>query len=218
MKDSKFFRIAIVEDDIEFLEELLKHLGSIQNVRIVGTFETAEEALIGLKDCLADIVFVDLRLPQGSGIEVIEKLKPQCPDTSFIVLSVCSSDIDVFSAIEAGAIAYLAKDETNLGGIKKVLEDIVYGGSVMSPNIARMVLTEFKRIKFHRRKCRDLEQLTPREREVLKFLGKGYSDKEISECMKISVYTVREYLKKIYKKLEINSRAKIISKYKECFE
>ncbi len=218
MKGLKSCKIAIVEDDTEFLEELLENLRNIKDIQIIGTFKTAEEAIDALADCPANIVFVDLRLPQGCGIEVIERLKQKCPDTAFAVLSVCSSDMEVFGAIEAGAIAYLAKDETDLGGIEKVLEDISYGGTIMSPNIARMVLTEFKRIKFHKRKCKALERLTPREQEVLKFLGKGYSDREIAECMEISIYTVREYLKKIYRKLEVNSRARVMAEYRKCFD
>ncbi|HLX12167.1 MAG TPA: response regulator transcription factor, partial [Bacteroidota bacterium] len=138
-----------------------------------------------------------------SGIEGIRRIKERHPDLDILVLTVHENDDIVFEALCAGACGYLVK-ETPTGRILDAIREVKNGGSPMSTQIARMVITSFQR--------KPADVLTSRETEVLSQLCKGKSYKMIGESLFISEETVRRHLKSIYKKLEVHSKSEAVAK------
>ena len=146
-----------------------------------------------------------------NGIECVRKLKPRLPDTQFVMVTVYEDANHIFNALSAGASGYLLK-QMRRSELLDALKDVHAGGSPMSSQIARKVVQTF-----HRNETEDADgetvELSPREREVLELLARGYLYKEIAEMLKISVQTVNTYIRRIYEKLHVRSRAQAVAKY-----
>jgi DNA-binding NarL/FixJ family response regulator len=145
-----------------------------------------------------------------SGIECVRKLKPRLPDTQFVMVTVYEDANHIFNALSAGASGYLLK-QTRRHELINALKDVHAGGSPMSSQIARKVVQNFYRTETKADGA--AVELSPREREVLELLARGYLYKEIAEMLKISVLTVNTYIRRIYEKLHVRSRAQAVAKY-----
>ncbi len=195
--------IAIIEDDLLYCEQLVKQFEAIPWLSVTGIYHTQKDALQGLVRKKPDLVFVDLDLPDGSGIDILKHMRPlDDASPNFIILTVFNDDEYLFEALKFGATGYLLKDETSTSELEKLINDVLKGGSPVSPSIARKIIEEFQ-LKSSRNS--KLHKLTKREIEILEYLNQGYSAKEISSKAGISYHTVREHLKNIYKKLQVNS-------------
>jgi DNA-binding NarL/FixJ family response regulator len=137
-------------------------------------------------------------------------LKPKLPDTQFVMITVYEDANHVFNALSAGASGYLLK-QTRRNELIDALKDVHAGGSPMSSQIARKVVQNFYRNE--NQAGGETVELSPREREVLELLARGYLYKEIAEQLKISVQTVNTYIRRIYEKLHVRSRAQAVAKY-----
>jgi DNA-binding NarL/FixJ family response regulator len=144
-----------------------------------------------------------------SGIECVRRLKPLLPETQFVMLTVYEDADHIFDALAAGACGYLLK-QTPFNELLNALKEVHAGGSPMTSNIARKVVQSFQ--QFHPASS-DAEELSPREHEVLDLLARGYLYKEIAEALGISVPTVNTYIRRIYEKLHVRSRAQAVAKY-----
>ncbi|MEE9351149.1 MAG: response regulator transcription factor [Thiotrichaceae bacterium] len=149
-----------------------------------------------------DIALVDLGLPDGSGQEIIEKLSATSPDTISIVTSIFDDDQHLFSALRAGAKGYVLKDQSSEQMVD-LLRGIASGHPPLSPTIARRLLNYFQPTP----EDLDKTQLSNREREVLTLIAKGYTLVKVGELLDITRNTTAGYVKIIYRKLNINSRA-----------
>lgn len=147
------------------------------------------------------IALVDLGLPDGSGIEVIAHIKKTTPDTLCIVTSIFDDDKHVFPALTAGAQGYLLKDQP-IEQIVQALQGITTGKPPLSPAIARRMMTFF-----HKPPAPDYPSLTQRENDVLQMISKGFTQSECARLLGLSPNTVTGYVKEIYRKLNISSRA-----------
>jgi DNA-binding NarL/FixJ family response regulator len=145
-----------------------------------------------------------------NGIECVRKFKPRLPDTQFVMITVYEDANHVFNALSAGASGYLLK-QTRRNELIDALKDVHAGGSPMSSQIARKVVQNFYRNETQ--SDGEIVELSPREREVLELLARGYLYKEIAEMLKISVQTVNTYIRRIYEKLHVRSRAQAVAKY-----
>ena len=152
---------------------------------------------------------MDINLPGMTGIECVRQLKPLLPDTQFVMLTVYEDAEHIFNALAAGASGYLLKRMPR-AELLAALKDVHAGGSPMSSNIARKVVQSFQRIGSQKS---NEEDLSPREREVLGLLERGYLYKEIADSLQISVVTVNSYIRRIYEKLHVRSRAQAVAKY-----
>lgn len=152
---------------------------------------------------------VDINLPGISGVECIRRLKPIMPETQFVILTVYEDANHIFSALAAGATGYLLK-RARREELIAALKDVHAGGSPMSSNIARQVVKSFYQ---GRPLAHCPADLSAREREVLELLASGYLYKEIAEALGISVPTVNTYIRRIYEKLHVRSRAQAVAKY-----
>lgn len=174
---------------------------SFPGIRIV-TACTLQEARSLLKNgAVPDIALIDLGLPDGSGVDIIELAHGASPATLCIVTSIYDDDGHVFPALRAGAQGYLLKDQP-VGSIVQALKGIAAGEPPLSPAIARRMLTFFNRTP-----AAPASELTARETEVLRFIAKGMTQAETARLLGISQHTVSGYVKDLYRKLNVSSRA-----------
>jgi DNA-binding NarL/FixJ family response regulator len=162
------------------------------------------DALSRLQTCF-QLALIDLSLPDGSGIEVIQRLATECPACTIVVATIFDDDNHLFPALRAGAQGYLLKDEAP-EVLAMQLQGIREGRPPLSPSVARRMLSHFREVP----DAAQEEQkglLSPREREVLGQLARGISIATIAQELGISHHTVGDHVKNIYRKLNIASRA-----------
>jgi two-component system, NarL family, response regulator LiaR len=202
--------VCIVEDRIDIREALFSLVSSQPNISCIGTYETAEEALIGIPELQPNVVLMDIDLPKMNGIDCIRLLKPKCPRVQFMICTVYDEDEKVFEALRTGANGYILKRSPP----EKLLEAIIElynGGSPMSSDIARKIVLAMQQKP--EQKIQEDYHITPREQEILMLLSKGLSYQELADKIFISSKTVRKHIFNIYEKLHVNSRMEAVNKY-----
>ena len=202
-------RVAIVEDDVGTRQGWVKLLTANPRVKCVADCESAEEALKRIPECRAQVVLMDINLPGMTGLRCTALLKQLLPKTQILMLTAYSDDDCIFEALQAGASGYLLKSLSSADLIRSILE-VADGGAPMSGKIARRVIEVFR--KSAPQKIENGE-LTPRENEILKFLAKGYANKEIASQLGCSTLTVGKHLEHIYEKLHVHCRTEAATKY-----
>lgn len=204
--------VAIVEDDPDFGEALSRVLSEAPNMRLAGRAGTRAEGLTLLSGPPADVLLVDLGLPDGSGIDVIRAAVQQWPSCSIMVSTNFGDEMHVMRSIEAGAAGYLLKDSSPAKMIDEI-RSLANGGSPISPIIARQILMHF-RSSMPPSDARpidgDTQPLSAREMEVLVYITKGFTALEIARLMSLSHFTVRSFVRRIYSKLKVKSKAEAI--------
>ena len=210
-KDALSIAVAIVEDDVPAREILAGWIRNADGFRLAGEYDDAETAIARLPIEKPSVVLFDINLPGMNGIECVRKLKPRLPDTQFVMVTVYEDANHIFNALSAGASGYLLK-QMRRNELLDALKDVHAGGSPMSSQIARKVVQNFYRSETQDASGETIE-LSGREREVLELLARGYLYKEIAEMLKISVQTVNTYIRRIYEKLHVRSRAQAVAKY-----
>ena len=200
-------KICIVEDLEEVRNGMTSLLTLDERFEVLATFPDAEKATEDLPAWQPDIVIMDINLPGMNGIECIKKVKPQCPQSQFIMFTIYEDDEKVFEALNAGASGYLLK-KTPLGKISELLLELYTGGSPMSTQIARKVINRLR----NNETTGNIDILSPRENEVLQCLATGLLYKEIAEKLSISTGTVRQHIHHIYEKLHVQNRTEALNK------
>src|ERR1700690_788515 len=193
-------RISIVEDNQMFLTNLELLLSGEPNYDIIGAFLSAEDAMLAMQNNPPEVLLTDLDFPGMSGIELIGKVKQKYPEIDVMAHTVSESRESVFSAIKAGASAYILKGSRPVELIE-ALNELYEGGAPMSPRIARMVIQEFKD-----KETDDQNLLSQREKDVIKEIERGLSYQEMADKLTISPQTVHTHIKNIYKKLHASDR------------
>jgi DNA-binding NarL/FixJ family response regulator len=201
-------KVAIVEDRRDIREGLAMLINGTEGYRCTGAFRSMEEALETIDRDLPDVALVDIGLPGMSGIEGIRILKDRHPDLAMLMLSVYDDDDRIFDALCAGACGYLLKN-TPPARLLTSLEEAVMGGSPMSPEIARRVVTLFREI---RPPAAADYQLTPHETRLLKLLVDGHNYKTAAQELGVSVNTISFHMRHIYEKLQVHSKSEAVSK------
>ncbi len=201
-------KIALIEDDIELKELLEKFLNYQEDFTCEISVDSVEKFLSCISDFdKPDVILTDIGLPGISGIDGLLLLKKKLPDTEIIMLTVHDDSNYVFQSLCNGASGYLLKN-TPLQKIKESIDIVLSGGSPMSPNIARKVIQHFK----PNYKKKETE-LTAREHDIVHGLVDGLSYKLIADRFNISIDTVRQHIRNIYRKLNVNCKAEVISKH-----
>lgn len=201
--------IAIVEDDSALRESFRETISNSERWIVTGCFGRAESALAGIQKEPPDACVVDIQLPGLSGIQLLRKLKPLCPQTQFLMVTVFEDADRVFEALAAGASGYVLKRDID-AKLLESLEDVVAGGSPMSSGIARKVVQHFQ---YPVAEPDEEYHLTHRERETLDLLAKGYFYKEIAHELGVRMETVSFHLGNIYRKLHVRTRTEAVLKY-----
>jgi DNA-binding NarL/FixJ family response regulator len=200
--------LAIVEDLAEVRDGLKQFISLDPEFNILGTFQTAEEALHNIPQLNPDIAIMDINLPGMNGIECIRQIRKRITRTQFMMFTVYENDDKVFEALKAGAPGYLLKN-TNIQQLIEGLKELHNGGSPMSANIARKLVSLFREEHIE---SEPTTGLSKRENEILQLLSKGLLYKEIAEQLSISVGTVRQHIHKIYEKLHVQNRTEALNK------
>lgn len=209
MATKKEYRVLLVEDDHGTLQRMSDIVSAQPELSLVGTAETYSEASEWLDNNKLDVLLTDLGLPDGNGKQLIEQTREQHADAEIMVISRFGDENSVVEAIKAGASGYLLKDESE-EHIIDAISQLLQGGSPISPAIARYILDYFQHDEVAASNTTDPENfealLTPKEKLVLQYISRGYSNKEIASSLEISPHTVASHIKHIYRKLEVNSR------------
>ncbi len=200
------YTLNIVEDDPDVRERLEMLIEEDDNFKLLNASDNVADGKAALERFKPDILLTDLGLPDGSGIEIIKLIEEKHLDCEAMVISGFQDEHNVFSALQAGAKAYILKHD-NSQKITDAILAMMAGGAPISPVIARLMLQKFQPsepvIKL-------TEALTERQIKILKLVSQGFSSKEISEKLSISYYTVTTHIKNIYNKLQVNSRAEAL--------
>ncbi len=194
-------RVFLVDDHRLFLSGVRSELTG--EVAIVGEAADAAAAIRGIRDTDPDVVLVDVHLPDGSGAHVIQTAGRERPGTRFLALSVSDAAEDVIATIRAGARGYVTKTitpEELADAIRRVHE----GDAVFSPRLAGFVLDAFTGEAPPIDP--EVDQLTAREREVLRYIARGYTYREAARELHISVKTVETHVSAVLRKLQLTNR------------
>lgn len=204
-------QVLVVEDDPYFGEQLIRVIQQIRPHFQVLVCPTGSGAFRTLEDpgCRLNLALVDVGLPDMSGLEVIRAVTQRFEDLPVLVISVLTSERTLMEAIRAGAQGYILKGERD-DVLAQSIREVLDGHFPISPLMARALfklagspLAPSERESF---------QMTAREHETLKYLSQGYSYKEISHLMKIELPTVQTNVRKVYRKLGVNSRISAVIK------
>jgi DNA-binding NarL/FixJ family response regulator len=196
-------RVGIIEDDEKvrmYLSALIGGSGEFSLIHLFGSSEEAMEYFSGHRDDSIDLLLSDIELPGKTGIEFISWFKPLFPNVQIMVLSSFDDSNRVFGALRAGASGYILKNSTSVK-LLEALNDLKKGGSPMSSQIARMVVSTFQSENVNL-----LDALSVREKDVLHWLAQGFRYQEIADKLFISVETVRTHIRNIYEKLQARNR------------
>jgi DNA-binding NarL/FixJ family response regulator len=205
---SEKIKVAIIEDRREIRDGLAMLIGGTEGFVCSARFGSMEEALPRIKPETADIVLCDIGLPGMSGIEGIKLLKEKFPDLLLIMLTVYDDDEKIFNALCAGASGYLLK-KTPPAKLLESLREAAAGGSPMSPEVARRVISLFRDIRPPEKADYNL---TPHETRLLKMLVEGHNYTTAAEELKISYSTVSFHMRNIYDKLQVHSKSEAVGK------
>ena len=173
-------------------------------VEVVGTAGDVDAAVAAIPSAEPDVVLVDVHLPGGGGAEVIRRVLAGRPSTRFLALSVSDAPEDVIAVIRAGARGYLTKSVSG-DELAEAIERVAAGDAVFSPRLAGFVLDAFAGA-LTLPADPELDQLTAREREVLRLIARGYAYKEVARQLTLSVKTVETHVSSVLRKLQLSSR------------
>jgi len=201
-------RVALVEDDRQVRAGLRLLIDHSKKCACVAAFASAEEALARLPSLQADVVLMDIQLPGRSGIECIRELKLRQPKFQIMMLTVFEDHDRIFQSLTAGASGYLLK-QTPPDKLLEAITELHRGGAPMSTQIARRVVEAFQQAAPGGDATAGL---SPREKEIVALLAKGYLYKEIASQLGISVETVRTHIHNTYEKLHVRSRTEAVMK------
>jgi DNA-binding NarL/FixJ family response regulator len=195
-------RVVIVDDHRLFRSGVRAELGEL--VAVVGEAGSVEEAVETIRASRPDVVLLDVHMPDGGGVEVIRRVCGEQPDVRFLALSVSDAAEDVIAVIRAGARGYVTKSISGAELAEAVVR-VAGGDAVFSPRLAGFVLDSFAGAAPSAHDA-ELDQLTPREREVLRHIARGYMYKEIAQQLGISAKTVEAHVGAVLRKLQLSSR------------
>lgn len=197
MKDT--IRILLADDHPPLRAGLSSILNAQPGLLVIAEAGSGRETLEKCATHQPDVLIVDLRMPDGDGIETIRSLHKSTPGIHVLVLTTYDNEEDIFKALEAGARGYILKDTTS-DEIIRAVREIHAGGRFLPPAIASRLADRMIR-----------PSLTPRELDVLRLVSRGRSNKEIASAMFISEETVKSHMKGLFHKLGVHDRAEAVS-------
>jgi DNA-binding NarL/FixJ family response regulator len=195
--------VVIVDDHRIFRTGVKAELGEM--VAVLGEAESVEEAVRAITELGPDVVLLDVHMPGGGGVQVIEQVAKQRPKQRFLALSVSDDPKDVIAIVRAGARGYVTKTITG-EELADAIGRVRDGDAVFSPRLAGFVLDAFAGELPPEEVDPELDQLTTREREVLRQIARGYMYKEIALRLNISAKTVEAHVSSVLRKLQLSNR------------
>jgi DNA-binding NarL/FixJ family response regulator len=202
-------KVYIVEDDPKLRETMRGFINLNPGFECPQVFSSGEEVLKAALDPRPDVVLMDINLPGMTGIQCVNRLKHQMPEIQIMMLTVYENSNRIFEALAAGASGFLVKN-TPPEKLLDAIRDVANGGGPMSSHIARKVIQSFQPASS---KTPIIESLTPREREILDLLSRGFAYKNMAAELGLSMGTIQTHISRIYKKLHVNCRTDAVVKY-----
>ena len=205
-------RILLADDHILLRQGTAELLQREVNFEIVGEASNGEEAVLLAKKLRPDIIIMDIRMPKLSGIEATRRIRSELPNTQVLVLTAYDDDQYIFSLLQAGASGYLLKTAP-IGDLLNAIHQVYAGESPLAPSIARKVVAKFAGGNQPGPiETESIDQLTAREVEILQYLARGSSNRDIAEALFISERTVQAHLTNIFAKMQVTSRLEAVLK------
>jgi DNA-binding NarL/FixJ family response regulator len=196
-------RVVLVDDHGMFRAGVRAEIGG--QVEVVGEAGNPADALAVIRSTEPDVVLLDVHMPDGGGLAVLEGIGDSMPQTRFLALSVSDAAEDVIALIRAGARGYVTKT-ISATELAEAINRVADGDVVFSPRLAGFVLDAFRDAPVAPSVDPEFDQLTPREREVLRLLARGYAYKEIAAELFISIKTVETHASNVLRKLQLSNR------------
>jgi DNA-binding NarL/FixJ family response regulator len=198
-------RVVLVDDHSMFRSGVRAELATDAGVQIVGEAGGVGEAVAVINRTTPDVVLLDVHMPDGGGKAVLDQVAKTHPEVRFLALSVSDAAEDVIGVIRAGARGYVTKTISG-PDLAAAVRRVADGDAVFSPRLAGFVLDAFTRNPEAPVQDAELDQLTAREKEVLRLLARGYAYKEIASRLFISVKTVETHVSSVLRKLQLSNR------------
>jgi RNA polymerase sigma factor (sigma-70 family) len=203
-------RVLIADDDDLMRAGLVELLAGEPEIDVVGEASTGREAVARARRLRPDVVLMDVRMPDLDGIEATGELTRAAPDTRVLILTTFEQDDYVFGALRAGASGFLLK-RSRPEELIAAVHTIAAGASLLSPSVTRRVLDRMAQQPLPELAAQaKLDELTPREREVLELIARGLSNREIATELVVEESTVRTHVKRIQMKLQLRDRVQIV--------
>lgn len=203
MSESDRLRVAIVDDHVLFRDGLATILAAEEDIEVVGQGGSAAEAVRLARDLLPDVILLDIDMP-GGGLEAAREIAAACPVTRIVTLTASEEDEDLIAALRIGVRGYILKGVA-ARELLRILRAVAAGESYVPPALAASLLVEMGGPAPSRR-TGPLDELTPREREILEGLAAGLSNKEIGQKLFLAEKTVKHYITNILQKLQVRNR------------
>lgn len=200
-------RILLVDDHALVRRGLKALLENYDDVEIVGEAADGVEALEKAKNLKPDVILMDVHMPRMDGIEATRNLREQMPETSVVMLTVSDDDQDLFEALRSGAQGYVLK-AVEPEQLISMLRGLRRGETPISPSLTRRIISSYTSRAVNRTGL--VEELTPREREILAMVAQGATNKEVARALFISENTVKNHLRNIMGKLHAKNRAQAV--------
>lgn len=201
-------KVLIYEDNPQLREGLTMLIDGSEGFNVVASFKNCSNIIAEVKAWNPDVILMDIDMPAMNGIEGLKKIREVNQEVKVLMLTVFDDNTNVFEALKNGANGYLLK-KTPPAKLLEYIDDVASGGAPMTSSVATQVLqmfSELPALKNHE------YNLSEREKEVLQLLVNGYSYKMIASEMFIAIDTVRSHIKKIYEKLQVNSKSEAVAK------
>ena len=202
-------KVALFDDNVLLRDSVSLLIQDTDDMLLAGTFENCRNVLRDIDKSQPEVVIMDIDMPGVNGIEAVKLISKHHPNLKVLMQTVFEDDEKVFAAIKAGAAGYILKN----AGAQKLLEairEVHNGGAPLTPSIAIKVLQHFQSDPTV--PLQEDYQLSPREKDVLALLVKGYSYKMIADGLSISYPTVRTHMTRIYEKLHVSSMTEAVAK------
>lgn len=197
-------RLVVVDDHEMVRIGLRTLLGKTKQIQVVGEASTAADAVTETVRLKPDVVLMDLRLPDSSGVEACREIRAACAATKVLFLTSYSEDDAVLASVMAGASGYLLKE---IGGeaLIQAIENVAAGQSILDPAVTQPVLEQ---LQTHTASpdTGKVDALSPQEQRVLVLVAEGKTNKEIAVALELSDKTVKNYLSNIFQKLQVSRR------------
>ena len=209
-------KVALIEDNHYLRAGLTQLINGTQGFKCVGAFPDASDVIHHIRITEPQVVLMDIDLPSKmDGVEATFRIKEVFPDIHVIIQTVFDDKVKIFQAIKAGASGYLLKT-TPPSKLLEAIQDVMAGGSPMTPSIAHKALEMFRLANISAPYAAlSVSELTERQNEILERIVKGNSYKLIAEELFISVDTVKFHVKKIYETLQIHSRHELAARFRQ---
>jgi DNA-binding NarL/FixJ family response regulator len=202
-------RIMLVDDHEVVRQGLKALLGAEDDIEIVAEADSGKSAIEAAKTFEPKVVVMDVRMPDGGGVEACREIRDQNPDIQVIMLTSYSDDEALFNSIMAGAAGFVLKQIRGRDLIEAI-RTVGAGNSLLDPSVTKRVLERLRKSKFDEKDPK-LSRLTPQEERILDLVGEGLTNREIAERIHLSDKTVKNYVSTILQKLEVARRAEAAS-------